>query len=122
MIRLARVYNVEIAAGEYGVLVDRLWPRGLSKERAVFREWLTSVAPSHELRRWYAQRAEVFEEFAARYRLELTQSEAREGLTHLRELSRGRLVLLSAKSDLDHSHLVVLRDLLEDASTVANTT
>jgi uncharacterized protein YeaO (DUF488 family) len=91
------------------VLVDRVWPRGVRKDDAHLDEWLRDVAPSTELRRWYAHEPSRFAEFRRRYLAELRDSGHREAAEHLRELaSHGKLTLLTATKDLDHSQAAVL--------------
>jgi uncharacterized protein YeaO (DUF488 family) len=103
-----RVYDEHQARG-YRVLVDRLWPRGVSKERAALEEWSKDAAPSDELRRWYGHEPEKFAEFTRRYRKELTASPAKEAVAQLRTVSKQRpVVLLTATRDLEHSGAVVL--------------
>jgi len=93
------------------VLVDRLWPRGLAKADADFDDWIKSVAPSTELRRWYAHDPTRFAEFSTRYRDELAT--AGEDLASLRRAAkRGRLTLLTATKDLDTSHAAVLAEVI----------
>jgi uncharacterized protein YeaO (DUF488 family) len=95
------------------VLVDRLWPRGVTKEDAHLDEWAKDVAPSTELRRWYGHEPERYDEFARRYRAELRREPARTGITRLRALARDRPVdLVTATRDVEHSGARVLRDLL----------
>jgi uncharacterized protein YeaO (DUF488 family) len=110
-VELRRVYD-DSAAG-YRVLVDRLWPRGITKAEAALDEWLKDAAPSTELRRWYGHLVERFDEFARRYRAELGQPPASAALDRLRELARTEpLTLLTATRDLDHSGARVLEQLL----------
>lgn len=95
------------------VLVDRVWPRGISKEKAALDEWNKDVAPSTELRTWYGHDPEKFEEFSRRYRQELDSAEGEEALSALRESVRGeRLTLLTASKAVEISQAVVLKDLL----------
>lgn len=97
--------------GEYRVLVDRLWPRGLRKDAMDYDEWARDVAPSTALRRWYGHEPERFAEFAERYRGELAAGSAAEQLGRLRERARkGTLVLLTATRDVEISAAAVLRD------------
>jgi uncharacterized protein YeaO (DUF488 family) len=113
-IRLRRVYD-ENGRSEEGhrVLVDRLWPRGISKAEAAFDEWLEDAAPSTELRRWYSHDVAKYEEFARRYRLELRGPVASAAMQRLIELARSQTVtLLTAARDVDHSAAWVLRDRL----------
>ncbi|MEU0663845.1 DUF488 domain-containing protein [Streptomyces lavendulocolor] len=96
------------------VLVDRLWPRGLSKADAHVDEWPKSLTPSTELRRWYhAAEGDAYEEFRRRYEEELAGTEAVEALDRLRALAReGPLTLLTAAREPGRSHAAVLVDLL----------
>jgi uncharacterized protein YeaO (DUF488 family) len=109
---LRRIYDHDGGGGDagYRVLVDRLWPRGISREHAAFDEWLKDAAPSTELRRWYGHKVERFEEFARRYRAELQQGTASAAVEHLIDLSRTQaLTLLTATRDLSHSGALVLQ-------------
>ncbi len=102
------------ASGEYRVLVDRLWPRGLTQAAVDHDEWAKEVAPSAELRRWYGHRPERFEEFARRYRGELDSPPARDEVARLAGVARShRLVLLTATRDVPHSGAAVLQSVLE---------
>jgi uncharacterized protein YeaO (DUF488 family) len=99
---------------EYRVLVDRLWPRGVQKAALDFDEWAKDAAPSAELRRWYGHDPERFSEFARRYRAELEREPGASIVERLGELAggHGRLVLLTATRDVEHSGAAVLRDVL----------
>ena len=95
------------------VLVDRLWPRGFRKGDARVGRWMPKVAASTELRRWYSHKPERFDEFAARYAVELASGEGAAALTELRDLLRsGPVTLVTAARDLDGSHVAVLVRLL----------
>lgn len=108
-----RIYDDEGPDGGYRVLVDRLWPRGVSKERAALDEWAKDVTPSDELRRGYGHEPEKFAEFARRYRIELDAAPAKEVLAHLRRIAAEELViLLTATRDVEHSGAIVLLDTL----------
>jgi uncharacterized protein YeaO (DUF488 family) len=97
----------------YRVLVDRLWPRGLTKADAALDEWLTDAAPSTDLRRWYDHRVERFDEFARRYRAELERPPASTAVARLVALAHERPVtLLTATRDIEHSGALVLREVL----------
>lgn len=112
-VRARRVYEPAEPADGRRVLVDRLWPRGLSKGRAHLDEWLKAVAPSDELRRWYGHQPDRFAEFERRYQAELEEPERAEALRHLRdEASSGPVTLLTATKDLGHSEAAVLVQLL----------
>lgn len=112
---VGRVY--EDSSDGYRVLVDRLWPRGVSKEAARLDEWLKDVAPSPELRKWYGHVVDRFEEFARRYRAELEEPPASEVVARLRDLAKDRrVVLLTATRDVPHSGARVLLDVLEEVA------
>lgn len=110
-----RAYDEPLAADGARVLVDRLWPRGLSKEKAHLDEWCKAVAPSTDLRKWYAHVPDRFEEFTTRYREELGEPERSAALEHLRALHReGPLTLLTATKTPGLSEAAVLAELLTD--------
>jgi uncharacterized protein YeaO (DUF488 family) len=97
-------------ADEHRVLVDRLWPRGLTKAALKLDSWAKDVAPSTELRRWYGHDPARFAEFATRYRFELAEPPAADALAELRRRAeQQRLVLLTATRDVAHSAAEVLR-------------
>jgi uncharacterized protein YeaO (DUF488 family) len=109
---VARVHDPPAGVGAR-VLVDRIWPRGLRKDKAHLDEWCKDVAPSTELRRWYGHDPERFEEFAHRYLAELSQPVRAAALEHLREMvETGPVILLTATKSVDISHAAVLADLL----------
>lgn len=112
-VRLRRIYDPPAADDGLRVLVDRLWPRGVSKARAGLDEWCAAVAPSDVLRKWYGHAPGRFEEFGARYRNELHEPERAAGLQHLRALaSENRLTLLTATKQIEISQAAVIADLL----------
>ncbi|HEY7418127.1 MAG TPA: DUF488 domain-containing protein [Ktedonobacteraceae bacterium] len=114
-IKLKRAY--EEAAEDDGtrVLVDRIWPRGLSKERAHIDLWLKDIAPSNELRKWFAHDPSRFSEFRQRYHQELTTSSRQEALHKLREMARQqKITLIFSAHDTEHNNAVVLQDLLNE--------
>ena len=95
------------------ILVDRVWPRGLSRDRAQLDEWCKEVAPSTELRKWYGHDPDRFEEFARRYRAELEDPERAEAVAHLRSVTEaGPVTLLTGAKRSDISQATVLADLL----------
>lgn len=110
-VQLKRIHEDPDPGDGYRVLVDRLWPRGVSRERAALDGWLKEVAPSPELRTWFGHRADLFAEFAARYAAELVGNPA---LDELRRLvaERSTVTLLYAARDAAANHAVVLRDVL----------
>lgn len=114
-VRLRRVYDDPAPTDGARVLVDRVWPRGLSKDRAHIDLWCKQVAPSTELRKWYAHDPERFAEFTRRYRSELQESERAEALTELRRLAGDQTVtLLTATKDIHISQAAVLAELIQE--------
>jgi uncharacterized protein YeaO (DUF488 family) len=110
-----RIYDKVSTNDGARVLVDRLWPRGMSKREAALDAWLKELAPSDDLRRWSHAHREAWEMFRKRYLRELTRPEAVEQLQDLYRLARGRkrLTLLYAFKDEEHNNAVVLKDLLD---------
>src|SRR6266540_3403012 len=112
-VRVRRVYEEPEPGDGTRVLVDRIWPRGLTKAKAALDEWCKNVAPSDELRKWYSHDPDRFEEFARRYRLELQDPRRAEALAHLRGLASDRqLTLLTATRQPEISEAAVLAGLL----------
>lgn len=110
-VHVCRVYDD--APDGYRVLVDRLWPRGFTKERLALDEWAKDLAPSPELRRWYGHEPERFAEFARRYRAELRSPAAREELARLAGIAREQpTTLLTATKDVERSSARILADTL----------
>ena len=111
MIRIKRAYDAPASGDGLRILIDRLWPRGMSKAKLKLDAWVKHLSPSNELRKWYQHDPEKFAEFRKRYRAELKAQG--EGLAELRATVKGRTVtLLTATKELDLSHATVLRDLL----------
>jgi uncharacterized protein YeaO (DUF488 family) len=114
MIRMKRVYEQPSETDGVRILVDRLWPRGLTKERAAVDLWLKEVAPSTELRKWFGHDPARWEEFQSRYRKELR--EARDTLDLLRRQGEEHTVtLVYGARDQQHNEALVLKQLLEAA-------
>lgn len=113
-VSIKRVYEKPDSADGFRVLVDRLWPRGVSKEHAEVDEWLKDVGPSDELRKWFGHVPERFEEFASRYGAELAASEAFRSLQAI-VADHANVTLVYSAKDEDHNQAVVLRDLLRGA-------
>jgi uncharacterized protein YeaO (DUF488 family) len=110
-VRVRRIYDEPADQDGTRVLVDRIWPRGLTKARADLAEWCKQVAPSTALRKWYGHDPAKFEEFVSRYRAELEEPERAAALRHLRDLAeRHPLTLLTATRDPDISEAAVLAD------------
>jgi uncharacterized protein YeaO (DUF488 family) len=116
-IRVRRIYDAPAVDDGARVLVDRLWPRGVSKERAHLTEWCKEIAPSTELRTWYHHDPELFGEFTRRYTEELTDPEPAAVLAHLGELARQQtLTLLTATKNVEISEAAVLLGVLDRES------
>ena len=112
-VKVRRVYEERADDDGARVLVDRIWPWGVSKEKAHLHAWCKQVAPSTALRKWYNHDPERFEEFGRCYRIELEEPERAEALTQLRELTEHRtLTLLTGTKHADISEAAVLADLL----------
>lgn len=114
MLRVKRIYTPPEDADGIRVLVDRLWPRGLSKEAARLDAWLREVAPSPELRKWFNHEPGKFPEFAKRYEAELAREPAASELARIWQWAEsGRPVtLLYAAKDEQHNHALVLQGAL----------
>lgn len=113
VVRVRRVYEEAEPGDGQRVLVDRVWPRGLSKDHAHLDEWCKQVAPSTSLRTWYGHDPDKYQEFARRYRAELAQPEPASALAHLHDLAgAGPLTLLTATKRSDISQAAVLAELL----------
>lgn len=108
-VRVRRIYEDASPRDGTRVLVDRVWPRGMSKQSARVDEWLKDVAPSTELRKWYGHDPERFAEFRRRYVEELGDPERSAAVERLRDLTRrGPVTLLTATRDVEHSQAAVL--------------
>jgi len=114
-VTVKRVYDSPTRADGRRVLVDRPWPRGLSRECASVDAWLRELAPSAELRQWFHARPALWPTFRKRYLKELADPKANSALDRLHRLAdqSRRLTLLFAAEDYEHNNAVILRDLLE---------
>jgi len=111
-IAIKRVYDKPARDDGLRILIDRLWPRGLSKAELKLDAWVRPLSPSNELRKWYGHDPKLFAEFRRRYREEL--ADQKEELAKLRAMIKGhKATLLTATRELELSHAVVLRELLE---------
>jgi uncharacterized protein YeaO (DUF488 family) len=112
-VQTKRVYEPADPADGYRVLIDHVWPRGVSRERARLDQWSRELAPSDELRKWFDHVPERFEEFRHRYRRELAGHG--ELIDRLRDRARkGRLTIVYAARDEEHNNAVVLVELVRD--------
>jgi uncharacterized protein YeaO (DUF488 family) len=116
MFRIKRAYQPPAKDDGVRILVDRLWPRGLSKQTAAINEWLKDIAPSAELRTWFGHDPERWAEFKGRYRRELRTPERSAALERLRALQRekGAVTLLFAARDEGRNHAAVLLEVLAE--------
>ena len=112
MYRIKRIYEPAAKSDGYRILVERLWPRGVTKAKADLHDWLKDVAPSSDLRRWYDHDLTRWDEFKERYRAEL--ADRQDLLDQLRALhTRGQVTLVFAAKDEQRSSASVLRDFLD---------
>lgn len=110
--RAYEFYKHEKPKNGYAILVDGIWPRGISKEALQPDEWARHLAPSTELRKWFAHDAEKWPEFKRRYKKELKPRE--DELERLREVAQhNQLILLYGAKDTEHNQAVVLKDLIQ---------
>lgn len=124
MYHLQRAYDYDAQSGQHAVLLDRLWPRGLSKQKLEGVVWEKDATPSTELRHWLHEDHEGrFDSFSTRFTQELTDSEAaQQALQRIRSLHRehGAVTLLTAARDPEHSHLSVLAKVLKQRGKTAH--
>jgi uncharacterized protein YeaO (DUF488 family) len=114
MIQIKRIYNEWEKDDGWRVLVDRLWPRGVSKEKAKLNQWLKDIGPSNTLRQWFSHDPEKWSEFRKRYKDELLGK--KDQLEQLKKLERehGKVTLLYAARDKEHNEATILLDLLNE--------
>ncbi len=112
MIRIKRIYEDSTKADGYRILVDRLWPRGISKERAKADLWLKEVTPSDKLRKWYSHDPEKWNEFQIKYKIELKDKS--DALSKIKKIEKEKKVvtLLYAAKDEKRTHAIVLQKIL----------
>ena len=123
-VNLKRAYEKPSVADGTRVLVDRLWPRGLTKQAAALDAWLKEVAPSNELRRWFHARPELWQMFRKKYLAELAAPEASRALEELYNLAgkRRRLTLVFSARNQERNNAVILKQLLEGMRKPPSTT
>jgi uncharacterized protein YeaO (DUF488 family) len=113
MLKTKRVYESVNASDGVRFLVDRLWPRGIKKEKLKMKTWLKDVAPSPELRKWFAHDPEKWQEFQQRYRAEL-ESNPDAWKPILEAAKNGSVTLLYSAQDTEHNSAVLLKAFLEE--------
>ncbi len=113
MIKIKRVYEKPAKEDGWRVLVDRLWPRGMTKEAAHLDAWIKDVAPSDALRKWFGHEPEKWSAFQKKYRAEL--AEKKKLLAELKKMAKehGTLTLLFGARDIEHNEAIVLADILK---------
>ena len=112
-VQTKRIYEPADPADGYRVLIDHVWPRGVSRERGQLDHWARELAPSDELRKWFDHVPERFDEFRARYRREL--SDHPEQIDTLRDRAKtSRLTIVYAARDEEHNNAAVLAELMRD--------
>lgn len=118
-IEIKRVYEPALESDGRRVLVDRLWPRGISRQKAQLYQWLKDAAPSPELRVWFSHKAENFEQFSQLYQAELDNDPVKQSaVRHLLDMGKdGRVTLVYGAKNGTVSHAAVLRDYLLKKAT-----
>jgi uncharacterized protein YeaO (DUF488 family) len=112
MLRIKRIYDLPSPDDGKRILIDRLWPRGIKKADASINEWMKDIAPSNELRKWFAHDVSKWQEFKKRYKKELKDKS--EILDKLKKESEKNIVtLLFSAKDVTHNNAQVLREILE---------
>jgi uncharacterized protein YeaO (DUF488 family) len=116
--KIKRIYEPPSPSDGYRVLVDRLWPRGISRERAALNEWAKDIAPTPELREWFDHRPDRFAEFKRQYKQQLSGNTAWKALRN--QLKNRRVTLLYGAKDPEVNHAVVLMKLLNATPRAKN--
>lgn len=115
-VEIARIYEENNSHRNIRILVDGIWPRGISKEEAKLDYWLKDVAPSNELRKWFNHDEDKYEEFKDRYKKELESGEQQEALEKLKKLTikhQKNICLLYGAKDKEHNQAKVLKEILD---------
>ena len=115
-VEIARIYEEKKSHGNIRILVDGIWPRGISKEEAKLDYWLKDVAPSNDLRKWFNHDADKYEEFKERYKKELETGEQQDALEKLKKLTvkhQKNISLLYGAKDKEHNQAKVLKEILD---------
>jgi uncharacterized protein YeaO (DUF488 family) len=117
VIRIKRIYESAAEEDGFRILIDRLWPRGIEKEKAKIGMWLKEVAPSNELRKWFSHDPEKWEEFKMKYSKEIVAKQALLKEIMRIEEEKGTVTLLYSAKDKDHNNAVALKTILEKQAT-----
>ncbi len=116
MIKVKRTYEKPSEEDGFRILVDRLWPRNVKKEKAKIDLWLKEIAPSNELRKWFSHKEERWEEFRVRYKEELKGKVELIEMIKKLEKEHGTITLLFSAKDINHNNAVVLLEAIKDES------
>lgn len=113
---LRRIYEEDHPLEGNRILIDRVWPSGISKEKAKLDDWMKEIAPSSSLRKWFDHDPDKFDNFKKAYQNEITESKmAKTKLQELKKMATNeRLVLLFGTKDMKHNHAVVLKEMIEE--------
>ena len=113
MIKIKRIYENPMETDGFRILIDRLWPRGISKEKAKIGLWLKEIAPSDELRKWFSHDPEKWTDFKKKYKLELANN--LESLKIIKEIIKKEktITFLYAAKDEEHNNAIVLKEFLK---------
>lgn len=117
-VKIKRIYETPAADDGIRILVDRLWPRGVTKKKAKLDFWLKEIGPSHELRKWFNHDQAKFPVFKKKYQEELTNGEQYQALQQLKEIVNNKdqhVTLLFASKEENYNHVVVLKEVLGQA-------
>ena len=113
MLKTKRAYDKKEAGDGKRILIDRLWPRGLSKAEAAIDEWLKDLGPSTELRKWFGHDPERWTDFKKRYAVELTAADKQELLENIaQQAKRNNVTLVYSAKDREHNDVRVLEELV----------
>ena len=112
VIKLKRAYEIPAKEDGQRILVERLWPRGISKEKAEIAVWLKDIAPTTELRKWYNHEVNKWPEFRKKYKEELKQNS--QAVQQIKELLKKPVTFIYAAKDTEHNSAVVLKEYLEE--------
>lgn len=111
-IKIKRIYDIPLAEDGLRILVDRLWPRGINKDRAAIDYWYKEITPSNDLRKWFAHKEERFNEFSEMYREELKSQ--KDTLKQIKQFSHEKpITLIYAAKDPRINHAIVLKKVLD---------
>lgn len=114
-LKIERIYTKPADMSGYRILVDRVWPRGISKENAALNEWFKTIAPTKELRQWFGHEPEKYPEFKKRYLAEIKANPDRAAFEKLigDQLKQGDVIMLYGAKDETHNQAVVLKEYLD---------